>query len=177
MNTELTNMDYLRLYEQSNREWLAFREVELTPDVISKMVVHSNYRSRLDAINSRKATQSQIEFLFNDEDKNVRSAALSNLEKITPLQMEKALSDESYIVRIAALMRDEVTQAQAEEAFKEYSTRYEALRTGKLPKSLIDLAMADDSFLVRDKAAELGGKRNFRGTLKNIKYRVFCFLF
>lgn len=162
-------------HEDSHTEWLAFREQTMTPQLVQQMLQHSSARARLDALRSGMASQAQIQTLLQDPAPEIRGEALLNFRQCTPAQIATALADESPVVRRAALSF-EVTQAQAAAAFEDSQTRYEAIKTGKLPQALLDRAMVDSAPDVREAAAVAGGKRNLRGALKNIIYSIRCSL-
>ena len=168
------NQDLLA-HEKSMAEWQAFRSQEKTPALVAEMLAHSNPRSRLDAIRSGLATQAQIQALIADADTAIRAEALSHLKNPTPGQIATALADRSAIVRSSALLFPHLlSEAQAVAAFNDAQTRYEAIRTGKLPQALLDLAMADASQAVREAAEEAGGKKSLSGAFKNAIYRARC---
>lgn len=168
------NSDF-QAHENSMAEWLAFRGKEMTPRLVAEMLVHSNPRSRLDAMRSGMATQAQMQVLIGDDSPEVRAEALGNLKQPTPSQIAAALLDKSAIVRSAALLFPHLlSEAQAVAAFEDAKTRYEAIRTGKLPQALLDLAMADASPAVREAAEAAGGKKSLSGAFKNAIYRARC---
>lgn len=165
--------DHYVEHEKSMAEWAAFRNQVTTPKLVAEMLVHRNAGPRLDALRSGMATQVQIQALISDDVPEVRAQALMSLKQPTPAQIAGALADESVKVRSAALSC-QVTEAQAVAAFEDKQTRYEAIRTGKLPQHLLDIAMSDVSHPVREAAEEAGGKKSLRGTLKNVLYRTRC---
>ena len=171
----MSNRTLVQQHEDSHTEWLAFRKQTMTPQLVAEMLQHSSARARLDALRSGMASQAQIQTLLKDSAQEIRAEALFNFRQRTPEQIAAALADESPVVRRAALSF-EVTQAQAVTAFEDSQTRYEAIRTGKLPQVLLDRAMADSAPDVREAAAVAGGKRNLRGALKNIIYSIRCSL-
>lgn len=158
-------------HEKSIAEWEAFRGRAMTPGLVAEMLAHSNPRSQLDALHSGMVTQAQAQALLGHPDTQVRAEALVYLNAPTPGQIADALADKSAVVRQMALSKG-VSEAQAVVAYQDPQTRYEAIRTGKLPQHILDSAMADDSILVREIAAAAGGKKSLRGTLKNAIYRT-----
>lgn len=160
-------------HEKSLAEWEAFRGRAMTPGLVAEMLAHSNPRSQLDALHSGMVTQAQAQALLGHPDTQVRAEALVYLNAPTPGQIADALADKSAVVRQMALSKG-VSEAQAVVAYQDPQTRYEAIRTGKLPQALLDLAMADASPAVREAAEAAGGKKSLSGAFKNAIYRARC---